>query len=97
MALILLRFGEIWGKIAEIYLQSALRVIGKSINRNNFPLKRIESMEAEQEALNAEVSHPDFYKETAENIRKALARLEELQGEVADAYARWTELDSRLR
>ncbi|MEJ2111369.1 MAG: ATP-binding cassette domain-containing protein, partial [Acidobacteriota bacterium] len=58
--------------------------------------ERIESLEAEQEELNAEVSHPDFYKETAENIRKTLARLEALQSEVADAYARWTELDSSL-
>lgn len=59
--------------------------------------ERIESMEAEQLELHAEISHPDFYKETAENIRKALARLEELQSEITDAYARWNELDSRLR
>ena len=39
IALILLFFGEIWEKIAEIYLRSALRMIGKSINRNNFPLE----------------------------------------------------------
>jgi integrase len=44
MALILLCFREIWEKIAEIYLWSALRVIGKSINRNNFPLLRAVSV-----------------------------------------------------
>ena len=40
MALILLCFGEIWEKIAQIYLQPALQVIGKSLNRNNFPVLR---------------------------------------------------------
>ena len=59
--------------------------------------ERIEVFEAEQERLQAEVSHPEFYKEPAENIRKTLARLEDLQQEIANAYARWDELDSRTR
>jgi len=59
--------------------------------------ERIEALEAEQERLHSEVAHPDFYKETPENIRKTLERLEELQGELANVYNRWDELDSRVR
>jgi len=57
----------------------------------------IEAMEAEQERLHSKVSHPDFYKETSENIRKTLERLEELQSELTNVYRRWDELDSRVR
>jgi ATP-binding cassette subfamily F protein uup len=59
--------------------------------------ERIEAIEIEQEQLNAAVAHPDFYKETAENIRRVLARLEELQSELLETYALWDDLDSRTR
>jgi ATP-binding cassette subfamily F protein uup len=56
---------------------------------------RIEALEQEQQTLSAAVAGPDFYKEGADAIHRTLARLEELQREVLDAYARWDELDSR--
>jgi ATP-binding cassette subfamily F protein uup len=59
--------------------------------------EQIEELEAEQQHLTAAVESADFYKESAETIRQTLARLEALQGEVLDAYARWNELDSRTK
>ena len=56
---------------------------------------RIEALEAEQQTLSAAVAGTDFYKEGADAIHRTLARLEELQREILDAYARWDELDSR--
>jgi ATP-binding cassette subfamily F protein uup len=56
---------------------------------------RIEALEAEERALNARVAGPEFYKEEAAAITAALARLETLARELASAYARWEELDSR--
>jgi ABC transport system ATP-binding/permease protein len=59
--------------------------------------ERIEALESEQERLNAEIGHPDFYKKTAGIIGQSLTRLEELQKELLDAYALWDELDSRTK
>jgi ATP-binding cassette subfamily F protein uup len=56
---------------------------------------RIEALEAEQSELNAAVSHPEFYRESAEAIVRTLARIAELQGLLHQVYARWDELDSR--
>ncbi len=58
---------------------------------------RIEGLEAEQEQLNAAVASPGFYKEGAETIHQTLARLEQIQEALLDAYARWDELDSRSK
>jgi ABC transport system ATP-binding/permease protein len=55
----------------------------------------IEALEAEQQRLHEAVAAPDFYKEAPEAIGAILARLEVLQLELLDAYARWDELDSR--
>ena len=57
----------------------------------------IERMESELHALNADVASPDFYKESADNITRALARIDELKDSLLSAYARWDELDSRGR
>ena len=57
--------------------------------------ERIAALEAEQEQLNARITDPGFYAETADAIHAALARVEGLQAELLDAYARWDELDSR--
>jgi ATP-binding cassette subfamily F protein uup len=57
--------------------------------------ERIATLEAEQETLNARVTGPGFYAEPADAIHAALARVETLQAELLDAYARWDELDSR--
>jgi ATP-binding cassette subfamily F protein uup len=56
---------------------------------------RIDALEAEQQALNATVAGPDFYKESADAIRQTLARLASRHEELLQAYARWNELDSR--
>jgi len=56
---------------------------------------RIEVLEAEQSELNASVSHPEFYRESAEAIARTLARIAELQHVLNGAYSRWDELDSR--
>jgi ABC transport system ATP-binding/permease protein len=59
--------------------------------------ERIEALETEQQNLNNAVAHPDFYKEKAENIAQALARLEEIQKELLDVYILWDEYDSRAK
>ena len=59
--------------------------------------RRIEALEAEQAALAERVAHPDFYKETAEEIRQALARIDAVEQELLTAMARWDELDSIAR
>jgi ATP-binding cassette subfamily F protein uup len=56
---------------------------------------RIELLEAEQRALNARLAGIDFYKEPAEAIRAALARVDTVQAELTAAYARWHDLESR--
>jgi ABC transport system ATP-binding/permease protein len=58
---------------------------------------RINALETEQQQLNAAVLHQDFYKESSENIKHALARLEELQKELLDVYALWDKFDSRSK
>lgn len=56
---------------------------------------QIEVLETEQRDLNARIAGPDFYKESADAISAALARLEAVSREVSAAYARWQELESR--
>ena len=58
---------------------------------------RIEALEVEQQALNAKVAGADFYKESGEAIKEALARVASLQEQLLLAYARWDELESRAR
>jgi ABC transport system ATP-binding/permease protein len=52
-------------------------------------------LEDEQRRLEARIAAPDFYKAPADAIREALARIDVLQQELLEAYARWDELDSR--
>ena len=59
--------------------------------------QRIEQLEAEQEELHARIASPDFYKEPADAIARALARVDEIKDSLHDAYARWDELDSRAK
>jgi ATP-binding cassette subfamily F protein uup len=56
---------------------------------------RIETLEAEQRELGERIAHPDFYKEPADAIRDALARVTAIEIEVNEAYARWSELETR--
>ena len=57
--------------------------------------RRIELLETEQEQLQTRIASPDFYKEPADAITGALARVDELKTLLHDAYARWDLLDSR--
>jgi ATP-binding cassette subfamily F protein uup len=57
--------------------------------------RRIEQMESEKEALHARIASPAFYKESSDDIARALGRVDELKDSLHDAYARWDELDSR--
>jgi ATP-binding cassette subfamily F protein uup len=57
----------------------------------------IEALELEQQRLSAAVAHPDFYREPPDALHATLARLDALQQEILDAYARWDELDSRSK
>jgi len=56
---------------------------------------RIEALEEEQRMLETTIAGPQFYREPADAINASLARLDTLQHELIDAYARWEELDSR--
>ncbi|PYR42633.1 MAG: ABC transporter ATP-binding protein [Acidobacteria bacterium] len=56
---------------------------------------RIEALEEEQRTLEATIAAPEFYKEPAATITATLARLDALQQELVETYARWEELDSR--
>jgi ATP-binding cassette subfamily F protein uup len=55
----------------------------------------IEVLESEQRALAAKIASPGFYKEAADVIKQSLARVDQLQAELAVVYARWAELDAR--
>ena len=56
----------------------------------------IEALEREQADLHAQVHGPDFYKSGADAIKAALARVEAVTLELAAAYERWNDLDSRV-
>ena len=56
---------------------------------------RIASLENEQRMLHAAVAHPEFYKEGADLIKRTLARIAAIDGELLEALARWDALDSR--
>ncbi len=55
---------------------------------------RIETLEAEQRALTVKLGDPGFFKRAGPDVGKATRRLEELEQELAAAYARWAELDA---
>ncbi|MDE2059516.1 MAG: ATP-binding cassette domain-containing protein [candidate division NC10 bacterium] len=57
---------------------------------------QIEALEREHAQLTASITDPLFYRQPADSITQALARLEALARELHDAYARWDELDSRI-
>jgi ATP-binding cassette subfamily F protein uup len=51
-------------------------------------------LEAEQKDLEARTTSTDFYKEGADQIRSVMARIEEINQLLLEAYARWDQLDS---
>ena len=57
--------------------------------------KRIESLEAEREELHQRLADPDLYRQSAEQVPQLTSRLSSVEGEVAEAYERWEELEGR--
>ena len=58
---------------------------------------RIEALEVEHRDLTARIGGADFYKESRDAIASALERLDALETEILEAYARWNELEGRSR
>jgi ATP-binding cassette subfamily F protein uup len=56
---------------------------------------RIDALEHEQRELAERIGDPSFYKEPADAIRATLTRAEDIEHEIAAAYARWHDLDDR--
>ncbi len=56
---------------------------------------RIETLEAEQRALSAEMEAPDFYKAGGDRINVVMARLGVVGEELETLLARWLELEER--
>ena len=54
--------------------------------------QKIETLEAEQEDIQQQVSDAGFYEQEQTNIDKVLARLSKLEKELEVAYQRWEEL-----
>jgi ATP-binding cassette subfamily F protein uup len=54
----------------------------------------MESLEAEQNELQEQVSAPDFYQQDKELTAKTLERLEKVGNELEQCFARWEELES---
>jgi ATP-binding cassette subfamily F protein uup len=57
---------------------------------------RIESLEAEQGRLSAAMSDPAFYQRDSNEISREVARLKELEDQLAQAFQRWEELEQIL-
>jgi ATP-binding cassette subfamily F protein uup len=57
---------------------------------------RIGGLEAEHRRLEAAAASPDFYKEGADDIARTLDRIESVERELLDAYARLDELKERV-
>ena len=57
--------------------------------------QRIEVLESENTELAARIASPEFYKEGAEAIAAAMARVGALEQELLQAYERWDELEAR--
>ena len=55
--------------------------------------KRIEVLEAEQATLTAKLADPTFFKTAGAEVARATGRLQEIETELATAYARWSELE----
>ena len=56
---------------------------------------RIEALETEQRALHERTGGAEFYKESPDAIHGALARVDAIEAELVETYARWHELESR--
>jgi ATP-binding cassette subfamily F protein uup len=59
--------------------------------------QKIEALEAEQQKLAATLSDPQFYKTEDNGAAAFKKRLQELEGEIAEAYDRWEALESIVK
>jgi ATP-binding cassette subfamily F protein uup len=57
---------------------------------------QIDALETEQNELSRTVADAEFYREPAATIAGVLERLDQIQRELTECYARWDELDSRI-
>jgi len=57
--------------------------------------ERIEALETEAQTLNDVVTGPDFYREPAQTIKDAVAKIDRIRTVLEDAYARWAALEER--
>ena len=53
---------------------------------------QIEALEAEQSALHEQMADPAFYQQNGEDVTAAQTRLEQIDNDLKQAYARWEEL-----
>jgi ATP-binding cassette subfamily F protein uup len=56
---------------------------------------KIESIEAQREQLHAAMAEPGFYQQDSTSITTAVAKLEKLDQQLAQLFARWEELEKR--
>lgn len=54
----------------------------------------LEQLESELEALQQKVNDADFFKQTTEHTQTTLNQLQQIESKLAQAYARWEELDA---
>ncbi|HFD87163.1 MAG TPA: ATP-binding cassette domain-containing protein [Gammaproteobacteria bacterium] len=57
--------------------------------------KTIESLEARQEALHAQLGDPDFYKQEQDKVAAVTSEQEKVEKELEAAYQRWEELEGK--
>ncbi len=58
------------------------------------PSKRIEDLDAELASVHAVVADPEFYRQDGAAIAEVNQRLQQLEQELEQAYARWEQLES---
>ena len=55
---------------------------------------RIDDLEKELSGLHGKMADPDFYRTAGGQVAETTSRLETLESELAEVYARWEELDA---
>ena len=55
---------------------------------------KIEALETEQETLTTKLADPEFYANEADKVPALKARLEAIEAETLEVFARWEELDA---
>ncbi len=58
--------------------------------------ERIESLEAELEALQQETASPDFYEKSQADVSAQFERMADVERELTEAYERWSALEALL-